>query len=52
MGEDVREWMFEYETDTEEESDEESEDESDDYDEGEVKSNWQKLKEVRNLERY
>ena len=57
MGEDVSEWMFEYENDTDEEDDDEeseedSDDESDDYDDEEVKANWHKLKEVKNLERY
>ena len=55
MGEDVTEWMFDYETESgdedEDESEEDSEDDSEDDEEG-VHANWHKLKEVRTLERY
>ena len=53
MGEDVTEWLFEYETDTDtDEEEEDSEGESDESDEEEDgKTNWHKLREV-SVEKY
>ena len=57
MGEDVTEW-FQYEAEPEtgdegeEDEEEDSEEDSEDDDEGGVQTNWHKLKEVKNLERY
>lgn len=59
MGEDVTEWLFQFEAEAEtgdeeeeEDDEEDSEEDSEDDDEEGVQNNWHKLKEAKNIERY